>query len=291
MKRRIFVVCVASFFVFLLALIAFFYKSYTNERELNSVKIFFDYQIKQLHKNIDDQKLSSMALAVLLGQNDRVQECFNKEREVCIKNINEIVKNLSQVLMYKNIKIHIHTNDLRSYLRHWSPQNYGDNLSSFRYLLLEADKHKKPVTGIESGVGGTFIRAVSNVTKGSLKLGTIEVMLDFDHVSRFFKDQGIDLFVLLDKDLIYSQQKREADNLLPNYYVVNFASANLNLLPILKDFDLKSSDFFNYKTHFFASSPLIDANQKRIGYFVLHVNKNIKEQNVLQEYLLLNSLF
>lgn len=291
MKRRIFVVLIVAFFVCLLSLIAYFYKSYTDEKELNSVKIFFDYQIKQLHKNIEDQKLSSMALAVLLGQNDRVQECFDKEREICIKNINEIVKNLSQVLMYKNIKIHIHTSDLRSYLRHWSPQNYGDNLSSFRYLLLEADRQKRAVTGIESGVGGTFIRAVANVTKGDLKLGTIEVMLDFNHVSGFFRDQGVDLFVLLDKKLIHAQQKRETDNLLPKYYVANFASANLNLLPILKEFDLDSNDFFRYKTHFFALSPLIDANQKRIGYFVLHVNKNIKEQNILQEYLLLNSLF
>lgn len=292
MRNRLFTISIATFSILLVSLILFFYRSYQNERELNSIKIFFDYQTKQLHKNIEDQKLSSMALAVLLSQNDRVQECFlNQNRPLCISNIDDIVKNLKSVLMYKNIKIHMHTNDLKSYLRSWATYKYGDNLSSFRHLLLEAKKSKNPIAGIEGGVAGTFTRAVCNITKANKKLGTIEVILDFEYISNFFKDQGVDLFVLIDKDKAFMHKPSKTDDLLPNHYIENLSVANLNVLPILSDFDMQESDFFRYKTHFFAVSPLIDANSKRIGHFVLHVNKNLKEQNALQEYLLLNSFF
>lgn len=288
-KRPAFAIIISLLCVAILSLAGFFYNSYQKEKESASAKIFFDYQIKQLQKNIEDQKLSSLAIAVLLGQNDRVQQCFlDTNRSKCTSNINEIVSNLSSVLMYKNIKIHLHTKDLKSYLRSWDPQNFGDNLSSFRRLLLEIDKTGQPVTGIESGVAGTFIRSVSNITQDGQRLGTIEVILDFEHISNFFKDQGIDIFVLIDKD---KTLKKPTDKLLQKYYISNFNSTNLNVVEMLKEFDFENRNFFKHKTHYFAASPLIDANSNRIGHFVLHINKNLKEQNILQEYMILNSIF
>ncbi|OPA76476.1 chemotaxis protein [Campylobacter pinnipediorum subsp. pinnipediorum] len=291
-KNSIFIKILVLFFVVIFISVIFFYNSYIKERELNSAKIFFDYQIKQLHKNVEDQKLSSLALSVILSQNNKIQECFlDLNRSLCISNMNDIISNLSSVLMYKNIKIHLHTKDLKSYLRSWSPNNFGDNLSSFRNLLLEANKNKKSVAGVEIGIGGVFTRAVSNIIKQKQKLGTIEIMLDFEHISNFFKDQGIDLFVLVDKDKMIIDSDYRTNELLKDYYIANLNSANLNVVEILKDIDLTKKTFFIYKTHYFALSPMLDAGGKRIGFFVLHINKNIKEQNILQDYMLLNSLF
>lgn len=292
MKSKSVAITAGVLAVIIVLLLSYFYIEYSNERELNSARMFLDYQVKQLNKNIEDQKLSSLALAKLIGQNDGVQDCFIKDdRQECMDKISNIVSSLNSVSMYKNIKIHLHTRDFKSYLRSWNFTRFGDDLASFRFLLKEADRIKAPVAGIENGIAGTFIRAISNVTKQGTKLGTIEVMLDFDHISGFFKEQGIDLFVLIDKNKTKIIRSIQADNLLDDYYVSNYTSTNLNVIEILKEIDFENVNFYKSRTHYFAVTPLVDMSLNRLGYYVLHINKDLKEQSLLNENFFFNSLF
>ncbi|MBR8462595.1 chemotaxis protein [Campylobacter sp. faydin G-24] len=291
-KKSLIITFISVLFAIVCFWLYLFYSAYKTEQNSFAIKLFFDNQIKQLHKSVEDAKLSSMAIAVLLGQNNTIHMCFlDDNRDGCLKNIKELIKTLSAVSMYNDIKIHLHTNDLKSYVRSWDTQRYGDTLVSFRHLLNEAKNSKKPVSGIEAGVAGVFIRAVSNVTYNNQNIGSIEVLLNFENIGKFYKEQGVDLYVLIDKVKSKATKDETNSKILDDFYIENLSSANLNSLEILRDIEFNKVNFYEYKTHFFSIVPLIDASGQKIGYYVLHINTDAKERNISQNYQPLDGLF
>lgn len=269
----------------------FLYSSYMTEKKQNNMRVFFDHHIKQLNKSIDDAKFSSMAISILLAQNESVQNCFlGQSREECVKNIENLTKTLGAASMYNNIKLHLYDKDLKSYVRSWDLNRYGDMSATSRYLTQESRRQNKPMVGIEAWHAGVHIRAVSNVIHEGKHVGSIEVLLNYDSLGNFYKKQGIDLFVLLDK----SKKQRNSvpsDQILNDYYIENLSSANLNIVGILREIDLKKYEFYVYKTHYFCVVPLLDASNTQIGYYVLHVNTDEKERNISQNYFESEELF
>lgn len=269
----------------------FLYSSYMTEKKQNNMRVFFDYHVKQLNKSIDDAKFSSMAISILLAQNESVQNCFlGQSREECVKNIENLTKTLGAASMYNNIKLHLYDKDLKSYVRSWDLNRYGDMSATSRYLTQESRRQNKPMVGIEAWHAGVHIRAVSNVIHEGKHVGSIEVLLNYDSLGNFYKKQGIDLFVLLDK----SKKQRNSvpsDQILNDYYIENLSSANLNIVGILREIDLKKYEFYVYKTHYFCVVPLLDASNTQIGYYVLHVNTDEKERNISQNYFESEELF
>ena len=269
----------------------FLYSSYMTEKKQNNMRVFFDHHIKQLNKSIDDAKFSSMAISILLAQNESVQNCFlDQSREECVKNIKNLTKTLGAASMYNNIKLHLYDKDLKSYVRSWDLNRYGDMSANSRYLIQESRRQNKPMVGIEAWYAGVHIRAVSNVIHEGKHVGSIEVLLNYDSLGNFYKKQGIDLFVLLDKNKM-QRNSVPSDQILNDYYIENLSSANLNIVGILREIDLKKYEFYVYKTHYFCVVPLLDASNTQIGYYVLHVNTDEKERNISQNYFESEELF
>jgi hypothetical protein len=269
----------------------FLYSSYITEKKQNNMRVFFDHHIKQLSKSIDDAKFSSMAISILLAQNESIQNCFlGQSREECVKNIENLTKTLGAASMYNNIKLHLYDKDLKSYVRSWDLNRYGDMSATSRYLIQESIRQNKPMVGIEAWYAGVHIRAVSNVMHEGKHVGSIEVLLNYDSLGNFYKKQGIDLFVLLDKNKM-QRNSVPSDQILNDYYIENLSSANLNIVGILREIDLKKYEFYVYKTHYFCVVPLIDASNTQIGYYVLHVNTDEKERNISQNYFESEELF
>ena len=192
--------------------------------------------------------------------------------------------------MYNNIKLHLYDKDLKSYVRSWDLNRYGDMSATSRYLIQESIRQNTPMVGIEAWYAGVHIRAVSNVMHEGKHVGSIEVLLNYDSLGNFYKKQGIDLFVLLDKNKM-QRNSVPSDQILNDYYIENLSSANLNIVGILREIDLKKYEFYVYKTHYFCVVPLIDASNTQIGYYVLHVNTDEKERNISQNYFESEELF
>ena len=291
-KKYFNVYIIFIFIIVLGGLFYFLYSSYMAEKIQNNMRVFFDYQVKQLNKSIDDEKFSSMAISILLAQNESIQMCLlGQSRDECIKNIENLTKTLGAASMYNNIKLHIYDKDLKSYVRSWDLNRYGDMIASSRFLVQESRHQNKPMVGIEAWYAGTHIRAVSNVVRDGKIIGNIEVLLNFDSLGNYFKKQGIDLFVLLAKDKMPSRKSIPSDQILNDYYIENLSSANLNIVGFLRDINFKEYEFYVYKTHYFCVVPLIDASNTQIGYYVLHVNTNEKERNISQNYFESEELF
>ena len=86
-----------------------------------------------------------------------------------------------------------------SFLRLHKPSKFGDDLSSFRQTVVEANRTRRDVTGLESGVQGIGIRAVVPVDVGGKAIGTVEFGVAFgaDFVRDFSTRTGLKLAVAL----------------------------------------------------------------------------------------------
>lgn len=263
----------------LMCFLIFYWSEYEKEVEIENIKKFLDFQTQILNKNIEEEKLSAMTVAVLLSESENIKKCFLEDnRTRCMHTLHDFSHTLEKVPIYKNVRFHLHTPELKSFARSWIPM-YNDNLSSFRFMLKEAKNGV--VAGIEIGRAGALIRSVAPVLKDEKILGSIEVLLDFGHLSEFFVDQGVDLFVLLDKSSSSPYQAEEGKEcVIQNYHLINKEYANLNVLPILKDIDFRANQFYKFDSHNFAIKPMLDSQNKRIGYFVIYFNSNKKERNL-----------
>ena len=255
------------------------YKARWDEQtQTENIKKFLDFQTKILNKNIEEEKLSAMTVATLLAQNEHVKKCMSQNnREMCLETLGEFTKTLSKVPIYENTKFHIHTPEMRSFARSWIPL-YNDDLTSFRHLLAEAKNGV--AAGIEVGRAGVFIRSVAPIFEDKKMLGSIEVLLDFKHLSDFFAQQGLGLFVLLDASADSPYQNGSDEGIIEGFHFVNKSYANLNVLPMLKDIKFKSGGFYQTDSHAFTVQPMNDAKGERIGYFVIYFNSDSKERNL-----------
>ena len=72
-----------------------------------------------------------------------------------------------------------HLSPAISFLRVNQPEKYGDDLSSFRQTVVQANATHKPVLGLERGVTGLGIRGVVPVAQAGRHIGTVEFGLTF----------------------------------------------------------------------------------------------------------------
>lgn len=255
------------------------YKARWDEQtQTENIKKFLDFQTQILNKNIEEEKLSAMTVAALLAQNEHVKKCMSQnDRRMCLETLGEFTKTLSKVPIYENAKFHIHTPEMRSFARSWIPL-HNDDLTNFRHLLAEAKNGV--AAGIEVGRAGVFIRSVAPIFEDKKMLGSIEVLLDFKHLSDFFSQQGLDLFVLLDAGGDLPYQNSGDEGIIEGFHFVNKSYANLNVLPMLKDIKFKSGGFYQTDSHAFTVQPMNDAKGERVGYFVIYFNSDLKERNL-----------
>ena len=249
------------------------YKARWDEQtQTENIKKFLDFQTQILNKNIEEEKLSAMTVATLLAQNEHVKKCMSQNnRQMCLETLGEFTKTLSKVPIYENAKFHIHTPEMRSFARSWIPL-YNDDLTSFRHLLAEAKNGV--AAGIEVGRAGVFIRSVAPIFEDKKMLGSIEVLLDFKHLSDFFAQQGLGLFVLLDASADSPYQNGSDEGIIEGFHFVNKDYA------MLKDIKFKSGGFYQTDSHAFTVQPMNDAKGERVGYFVIYFNSDSKERNL-----------
>lgn len=74
--------------------------------------------------------------------------------------------------------LHFHTPDIKSFLRVQDPDNFGQDLSGFRPMILAANKSRLLQKGLEVGIAGLSLRAVAPVLEGDSLIATFEVGVD-----------------------------------------------------------------------------------------------------------------
>ncbi|KAF0222043.1 MAG: methyl-accepting chemotaxis [Rhodospirillaceae bacterium] len=95
-----------------------------------------------------------------------------------------------------------HTPPATSFLRLHKPEKFGDDLSSFRFTVVNTNKTGKPTRGLEGGVAGLGIRGVVPVFGRSGPVGSVEFGMTFGQsfFDSFKARQGVDVALHLVAD-------------------------------------------------------------------------------------------
>lgn len=76
-------------------------------------------------------------------------------------------------------QMQFHLAPATSFYRAHSPNKFGDDLSTFRYTVVTANKENRIVSGLEEGVEGYGFRVVAPITYEGKSVGTAEYGMDF----------------------------------------------------------------------------------------------------------------
>jgi len=236
--------------------------------ELNTKK-HFKTMIKERIKSKMDVGISN---AVTISKNTDIitaLELFDRDlAKLALSGISDAMRENTSL---SNIKIHIHDKDVKSYLRGWKVDKYGDDLSSFRKTILEVKKTEKALAAVEVGRAGLVLRGLApifNIDKEYI--GSIEFIQGYNSVVKDFENDKEFLLVLMDE-----KYKRgdalSAENKIGKYYlsqkIVNKDFKNsvssINLDTLVKNGYLTDSKYY------YASFPIKDLEGNTVGMYVL----------------------
>ncbi len=166
-------------------------------RELTSL-----YQ--QVLQKIDAEQRQATALAHFVASLPEVQQHIkNDDRTALQASMNSAFAMLKSD--YGLRQFQFHQAPATSYLRVHKPEKFGDDLSGFRQTVVEANRTKAAVSGIEQGVAGLGIRGVVPVVIDGQNWGTVEFGFSLGQLffDEFKQQTGVDisLYVIKNGDL------------------------------------------------------------------------------------------
>ncbi len=268
------------------SILAIYFVSLSGQEDIK--KDVYGSEVKSLkilaNKSLKVKKTMAMINALGLAENkDFTRALKTGDKALALKAGENLISSFKENTRFKNIKIHLHTPEAKSFLRVWKPEKNGDDLSSFRHTINYVIKTKKPITSIEVGKAGPSFRGIAPLfDENKNYVGSIEFMMGFSsniaEIKRILKG---DVLVLVDKKYLSISKKLNSNPRVGKYVVAqNSSTINKNFL---KDLQHNSSlKFDNYKisdNYLITKVPLKDYKGNILGFMVL--GKNMKLVNVL----------
>ena len=191
--------------------------------------------------------------AIYIADNARIKEALIKnDREAAIKELGVIFDNFSKSTKIKDMKVHIHTADLRSFVRSWKLGKFGDDLSGFRNTIVSVKKSRQPVFDFEVGRMGLTLRSIVPVMQDGNYLGSLEFIQSFDNAAKHFDKKGNSHLLLMNNSLIFiATDLKEAPNV--DHYKLCSKTYDSDFLKAAQAIDL---DKLQEKGHLFTGEYL-----------------------------------
>ena len=210
--------------------------------------------------------------AVAMANNsDIIYSLKNNDRALAIKTLEAIGDTYKEQTNFKNIKIHIHDKDVKSFLRNWQVDKFGDDLSSFRHTINKVKESKKSMAAIEVGRNGLTIRGLVPVMSDNTYLGSLEFMQGFESVINQFSKEKENLLVLMDNKLLNVADLANTKNKISNF-TLSQKTIDDKFFSEAKNVDMETLFRDGYvvdKNYFYTYTYIKDFENKPIGIYLL----------------------
>jgi len=274
-ENKITIIFSTLFVLLTLSVLVYFFNDYLNYENESKVKAQMDLYLKDLTGKIKDKRDIVLTAAVLLAKDNDVQACLSKKSRInCTGHLKKVQMTFNNLSFSKNIKIHVHTKDLKSFFRLWElGENKNDSLSSFRESLLLVKDTKKELSGVEIGRSSMLLRGISPVLDKDEYLGSIEVITDFNSIASSYRKIGINFYVLMHKRYrdIVNKVSFGKDNKVGDFLVINELNSRVNSL---ENINFKGTNYIKKENFYILYTPVFDITGNEIGYYVLKINQN-----------------
>ncbi len=232
----------------------------------------------QLQKSIDKKKQIGLTNAITLSLNkDLATALVDNNRDLALSILSDMSKKFKQYTNYKNIKVHLHTKDTKSFLRAWKPNKYGDDLSSFRQTLVHEKAVQKPFVSFEAGRAGLVLRGIAPIKKDGEYVGSVEFIQGLNSVAKNFEKSKSHAILLMNKSLLEVAFKAKKMPKVGNYRVSQ-KFVNKDFLQHAKKLNFKTllkNGFLHDDKYYYTYSKVKDFNGKPLGIFL--VGKGVKD--------------
>ena len=103
----------------------------------NRINLFYDQALAE-------KASVGVSNAITLSFNDAIKESLaSGKRELAIDATKDMSKKFKADTKFQNIQIHLHDKDIKSFVRSWKPEEFGQDLSSFRLRLKRFTQPRK----------------------------------------------------------------------------------------------------------------------------------------------------
>ncbi len=199
------------------------------------------------------------------------------------KYIDDTISLIIQNSGLTDVKIHFHTNDIKSFYRSWTNKR-GDDLKKFRETLVVLNKEKKLIKGFEVGKAAVPVRGIMPLFYNNEFIGSVEYIEDIANIFLNIKEKNLCIGLVIDKEtLLNTGSDIIEDNKINNeLYLV--ASNNENTKTELSKYKNDLIDFFSkgYKDvtefenydYYLGFAPIKDYSDKIIGGILIIYTKS-----------------
>jgi len=213
--------------------------------------------------------------AMFVAKNKNIQLALSTNNvEIAKKELEEqILPFFKNILKNDSVKIHIHTKDIKSFIRTWTTRR-GDDLSSFRQTIHKIKNSKNPLNTIEIGKGGMVMRSMVPIINNDIYLGSVELLQNFNSIVKAFKNDDNDLLVLMDKKYILNDKLAEQSKQLGKY-LINQKQIDNNFYTDAQSIDfnlLNEKKIITTDNYYYTFQDITDFKGRVVGKFLIGKN-------------------
>ena len=171
--------------------------------------------------------------------------------------------------------VHIHTPDVRSFVRSWTEKS-GDDLTSFRFAINKTSQDKKARFVFELGRAGLSMRSIvpifDEVKQPGNYLGSLEVMTKLSEIEAFFNNSNSYYATLLNAEALNIATSATNNPKAGSYTIANSKGLDATFDKWMQEIQLDTlinQGFILKSGHFFNTYPIYDARDELIGYHLI----------------------
>ena len=239
-----------------------------------------DRIVHEFRKSLDDEMANLLSFSLALSEDGELKNALLQEdEEKGYSILSGITQRFKKYTHLKSLRIQVITPDFFIFARSWDEGYEGMPIWWFRDDLDVLNKKREPKVGVETGRLLTF-KATVPIQTGTKLLGYLEVITLLDEFTDKLRKKGIELFVLMDEKYL---NKAELMRDFPRFQNYVLANQNYNQpvwehLKMLTWNRLLEKGYLYSRQRFFLVEPMYNGEEKRIGYYILAINREIMKR-------------
>ena len=233
---------------------------------------------------INKKKEIGLTNAIGFAANQDVRRALKeRNRETAIEIFSAIGNLYRKNSKFKNIKLHLHTPEMKSFVRSWDHAKFGDDLTGFRYSLKDAVAHGRAWSGFETGTVGLVIRGIVPVVEDGRQLGSLEFIQGVGSVNRDFKKQGRQYIILANDKTVNIAPKLRNNAKIGKYWAASKKWFKQDTVTFAQSIDYKkllSQGHLITDKYFVTYLPVLDYRNEEMGLQVIGEKAEILQSQI-----------
>ena len=239
----------------------------TYKKTAQELKITIDSRISRKYG-------AGISLASAISNDERILDSLlDKDRDLAMESLNSVISKVNLYTKNKGLKIHLHTKDNHSFLKHWNPTKFGEDLSPFRDSVVYANKVHKPANGFEIGEFGLALRTVIPVKFGEkVHAGSLEVIQTMASLENYFQKNKNDKFLLLADTVKIKNAYMIKNHIKINNFILSQKVYSKIFFNDAKNIDfkkLKKDGHFVTNKYLYSFSNVTNYKKELVGIFLI----------------------